>query len=51
MWELYKKRQDWLEKKLKPKKPYSGGRDPVVEAAIYNLFKSRGLTPPQYGGD
>jgi hypothetical protein len=33
-------------KEIKPGKSYSGGVDPVVEAAIGNIFASRGMQNP-----
>ena len=41
-------RKDWERRlsMLKPSTPYSGGRDPVVQAAIENMFLSRGMANP-----
>ena len=43
---LYQERM----KQLKPTQPYSRGVDPVTEQAIMNMFASRGMAVPQFGG-
>lgn len=43
---LYEERM----KQLKPTQPYSRGVDPVTEQAIMNMFASRGMAVPQFGG-
>ena len=43
---LYQERM----KQLKPTQAYSRGIDPVTEQAIMNMFASRGMAVPQFGG-
>lgn len=43
---LYEERM----KQLKPTQAYSRGVDPVTEQAIMNMFASRGMAVPQFGG-
>ena len=43
---LYQERM----KQLKPGQAYSRGIDPVTEQAIMNMFASRGMAVPQFGG-
>jgi len=43
---LYQERM----KQLKPTQAYSRGIDPVTEQAIANMFASRGMAVPQFGG-
>ena len=43
---LYQERME----QLKPTQEYSRGIDPVTEQAIMNMFASRGMAVPQFGG-
>ena len=56
-WEKYMKKYELHQKdyekrmgQLKPGQAYSRGIDPVTEQAIMNMFASRGMAVPQFGG-
>jgi len=45
-WEKFMKRMTMI----KPEGKYSRGIDPVTEQAIMNMFATRGMQAPAYGG-